>query len=264
MTTQKILKIIFIIVILVVVVWFGWDFIKTKREGIEDENQKSQADILLNEVKEVQIKEEIDNYLVNVRYPEFSGVSNAIAMADANLVLKNKIEDSVAVFKEDVVQNARKELSMKSTFDNAYEIGIITDNVASIKFSNYYYIAGMAHPSSYDEGFNYDFKNNKEIKLVDLFNQNVDYLSVLSVICRKSLKEQIGLSEYYSEDMVDSGTEPKDYNFSSFVFTKDALIIMFFPGQVAPYVADIQRVSIPLVEMEDYNNKSESVKLITE
>lgn len=264
MKTKNLLKIIFIIVILIVIVRFGWDFINIKSEKSETENQKNQENILLTEFEEVQIKEEIDNYSIDVKYPEFSNISNIKAITDANSALKNKIEDSIASFKENIVQDAKKELSTKNILDNDYKISLLTNNVVSIQFSNYYYIVGMTHPGSYNEGFNYDFKNNKEIKLIDLFNLDVDYLSVLSTACRENLKKQISSSDYYSEDMTDSGTEPKDYNFSNFVFTKDALTITFFPSQVAPYVAGIQEISIPLVEMADYNNKSELIKLITE
>jgi len=255
---KKTIKILFFAIVLGAIIWAGWSLFENK-ESTELETQTENTQVKIT-TTEIPVKEETDKYSIDMKYPQFTGGEN---VESANLAIKNKIDELVNGFKKDVVENALPDFDFKSSLNNVYEIGFLTNDIISIKFNTLEYVAGMAHPSNYEDGFSYDLKNNKEITFSDLFNPGINYLSLLSGLSRDILKTQMASSDYYSEDMVNSGTEPKDYNFSEFVITKDLLIVIFNPAQVAPYVAGIQYADISWDKMAQSNNKSDIIKLIT-
>lgn len=266
---KKLRNLIILIIVLIVIagaLWLAKDFFNKKSQSAEQPKAKQQEQQPVAQgnpqSKQVEIKQDINNYSINVKYPEFSGISNAKAAADANLSLKNKIEKEVSDFKQDVSENSSKELSMKSVFSNIYEITMFTNNVVSVRFNTLYYVAGMPNPSNYEEVFNYDFKGDRLITIADLFNSGSNYLAKLSSLNADSLKKQLS-SENYSKDMVSLGTSAKESNFANFIFTKDMLVIIFNPGQVVPFTTGITYVDIPWGNMADVNNGSELVKTIT-
>lgn len=263
---KNLLILIIILVVVAVALWFAKGFFLKKSqpaEQPESEQQDQQSVVQSNpQSKQIEIKQDVDNYAINVKYPEFSGLSNTKSMADANLALKNKIEKGISEFKKDIAENSSKELGSKNILSNIYEIVMFTNDVASVRFNTLYYVAGMPNPNNYEEVFNYDFKNNKEIALADLFNSGSNYLAKLSSLSADGLKKQLN-SQDYSRDMVASGTNAKESNFSNFIFTKSALIVVFNPGQVASLTAGIKYVDIPWGNMADVNNNSDLVKMIT-
>lgn len=111
-------------------------------------------------------------------------------------------------------------------------------------------LARAAHANSETLTFNYSIKEQKELKLEDLFTPNSDYLNLLSQLSRTHLKEQ--LDERYFE-MIDEGTPPKEVVFSSFLVEKTGLSITFNQYQVASYAEGIQEILIPSIELKpDY------------
>jgi len=215
-------------------------------------------------VKAVEIKESTDQYAVDVKYPEFSGFSNLESQASANSLLKSKIEENIAGFKADVVELSIGDSNLPpSALQMGYEIIYLSEDLASLKISNYSYVAGMAHPNSFYSVFNYDFKNNREISLADFFNSGSGYLGNLSSLCLEELKKIIS-PDYYNDDFVKMGTEPKTDNFSTFVFDKEKITFIFNVYQIGPYALGPQMVDIFYDKMAEFNNQSELVKLITQ
>ena len=247
---NKILKLIVFLAVIIVLAYYGYPLLNKNNEAI-DNNQNSS---LVEKSKEIYISEETDDYLIDIKYPEFINISNIEAMSDANSILESRINDLIADFKNNIDYDFQREFNMISTISNSYKEMILNDNLVSINFGNYQYSGGAAHPNTYNESFNYDFKNNKEIKLSDVFNQNVDYLSILSSICRENLKAKEIFNDEYSQQMIDLGTEPTEAKFSNFVFEDDYLTIMFNPGQVSAYAAGLQEVRIPFSQLIEYIN----------
>ncbi len=216
------------------------------------------------QTKTVEVKESTSTYTVDVKYPEFSGLSSSVPQNAANGLLKTRIEGDIVDFKKDVAENfivGEPDLP-PSAFQMDFEVVYLTDNVASVKLGSYYYITGMAHPNSYYSVFNYDFKNNKEILLADFFNPGSDYLLALSAASAEYLREKLTADGYYLENFVEVGTEPKADNFSSFVFDKDKITLIFNVYQVAPYVAGPQQVEVYYDKVSELNNQSDLIKLI--
>ena len=208
------------------------------------------------EIGDALISEANDKYEIDVKYPEFKGLTNS---ENFNKVLEGKFQSNVEGFKSDADENSIEEVGAPSQLQIGYEVMLFTNNVVSLRFNTLYYIAGMAHPNAYYESVNYDFKNNKEIVISDLFNSGIDYLLELSNISRDALKKQIE-SDYYSEDFVLPGTEPKEENFTVFNFDKDKLIITFNPYQVGPWVLGAQFVEVPFDQLQGFNAQSDFLK----
>jgi len=215
------------------------------------------------QTKMIQINDSTSTYTIDIKYPEFSELSNSEAQKTANDLFEKRIDENVVDFKKDVVDNSIKEIDLPpSSLQMDYEVIYLTNNMVSVKLSSFYYIAGMAHPNSFYSVFNYDFKSNKEILLSDFFNLNSDYLTVLSGIFVKDLTEKLTLTGYYIEDFVKVGTESKIDNFSTFFFDKDKITFIFNVYQVAPYVAGPQLVDVFYDKVAEFNNQSDLIKLI--
>jgi len=126
---------------------------------------------------------------------------------------------------------------------------------------NYGGFTGGAHGYENNTSFNYDVKNHKVIELKDLFKMDPNYLTYLSTSSRDYLKKQFAvvseedkknsdpeaLKQYVDNitGMIDSGTEPKDENFSIFTFAGNKVRIYFSQYQVGPYV-----IGSPEIELD--------------
>jgi len=255
--SKKSLLIIFVIIL---VIASGFFVYRNWLIKVFSEYQVSlSAPTVSPESKDATIFEDSDKYKIDIKYPEFSGVENAEAL---NKMIKDKFQERADTFKTDADQNAIAEVGAPSELQVGYEEVFFTGNAASLKFGTLYYIAGMAHPNSYSESLNYDFKNNKEISLADLFTPGTDYLAELSSISRGALKTQIEQIDpgYYSESFVNPGTEPKEENFSVFNFDKDKLIVTFNPYQVGPWVLGEQLVQIPFSQLTGVDTQKDFLK----
>lgn len=212
------------------------------------------------EVREAKIADETSQYKISISYPGFYNSGDASREAAANSVLKGQVEKSINSFKdaaeeaEDFIPEAKSELEIK------YETVYLNPSIASIKMSEYTYIEGAAHPLGIFWPFNYNFKDNKEIVLADLFNPGSNYLSALSAISREGLKSQ--LRENYVPESAEFGTAPITENFSVFFLNKEKLTIIFNVYQVTGYAAGTQTVEIPYSKLGDIINQEGLIKLI--
>lgn len=202
-----------------------------------------------------------DTYVkFDVKYPYFKNAGKDFNLKIQTLI-NNQIEDDNTLSKENwqaryntqikgdnipkVPKNDEDKFSFFSNFT------IIQSNSSYISFIlKYGGFNGGAHEYENRVSFNYDVKNKKIITLKDLFPNNPDYLNYLSEQSRKSLKktfatvsdndrEQATAEEIKTivNDIVtsiNSGTEPKEENFSVFTFTKDKIKIYFAQYQVGP------------------------------
>ena len=109
----------------------------------------------------------------------------------------------------------------------------------------------MAHPNNFIITKTYDFDNNKEIILEDLFN-DTNYLEKISAISFEKLKLQLPEIE---ETMIKKGTKAIANNFQNFALTENSLIIHFSSYQVAPYVNGSQKVEINFFEIKEILKK---------
>lgn len=221
--------------------------------NIETDNQFQSADLKTPEIREVRIEEETSGYKIAVSYPTFYNLGDSARETAANNLIKGKVEKSVEEFKRNVSEEtADISPDIKSEMQTSYKVVNLNPRVASIQLTETTYIEGAAHPFGLLSSFNYNFKDNREIVLADLFNPGSSYLLALSDLSRESLKNQ--LKEYYIQEPVEFGTAPASENFSVFFLGKDKLIIIFNVYSVAAYAAGPQTVEISYDELSSVIN----------
>lgn len=189
-------------------------------------------------------------------YPEISGVDSAVA-TKFNASVKNLVTEinksykaQVAEFTSEDIKNMPSEMGLTS--DIGYDVILANDDLASLIFSNYVFLGG-AHGNTAYTSVNYDLKNNKEIKLTDLFEPKSDYVKMISDYSINDLKKRIG--EMSDDEWISNGAGADAENFKNWNLTKKGLMFTFEPYQVAAYAAGSQTVIIPYEKLKNMLRK---------
>jgi len=211
-----------------------------------------------------------DPYMTfDVKYPSFKNADESFNKSIEDLLNKQIEEDKItskdnwkARYDTQVAGDNIKEFPTadeKFSFNSDFKI--IQSNSSYISFVlNYGGFTGGAHGYEVNATFNYDVKNQKILKLKDMFPNNKDYLKYLSDESRKYLIAQYAtaseedkknssadaLKEYIDNmvSVINQGTEPKEDNFSSFTFTPDKIRIYFADYQVGPHAIGMPEIEV--------------------
>lgn len=257
------LIIIILIIALVIVLIFTIKNHKGREEPI------TEKDITVTEVEGLIVPDTYETKVLNpddtyvkfdVKYPYFKNADKDFNLKIQTLI-ENQIEDDNTLGKENWQARYNTQIKgdnipkvPKNDADKFYfssDFTIVQSNSSYISFIlKYGGFNGGAHEYENRVSFNYDVKNKKIITLKDLFPNNPDYLNYLSEQSRKSLKETFATvsdndrEQATAEEIktivndivtsIESGTEPKEENFSVFTFTKDKIKIYFAQYQVGP------------------------------
>lgn len=246
-----------IIVGLLIVILVGGAIITHKRGGLPHQQipQVTEAPVLT----EQSVQEETDLYVIDVKYPEYSGVS-----AEFNAKIKQAAIGYIDEFKAAATADRQARLDTASTpaertdiINNPWKYGYGV-GYTPVQ-TNEQYVSLLMHQNGFEGGahgydvihtFNYDVPNQKELTLADMFPNDSNYLQTLSTTSREQLKAKLG--EWYSEEMLIEGTTPTLENFSEFTFTnpdlnsgQSMITIYFQQYQVGPYAIGQQTVEIP-------------------
>ncbi|MDP3991521.1 MAG: DUF3298 and DUF4163 domain-containing protein [Candidatus Colwellbacteria bacterium] len=241
--------------IVILAVW-GWQALNPQTP------ESGEITLRTPEIKEVKIEEDTPQYRIEVSYPEFHNLGDPVRETAANNLLKSKVQQSVDSLKSASEEAVEISPEIKSELQLDYEVVHINSSVASIKMRESTYVEGAAHPLGIFWPFNYNFKDNKEIALADIFKPGSNYLEVLSGVTKKDLKNQ--LKEYYTEGVLEFGTAPVSENFSTLFLAKDKLVIIFNVYSVAAYAAGSQTVEVPYDALSEIINPEGIIKLIRE
>ncbi|MEI7810672.1 MAG: DUF4163 domain-containing protein [bacterium] len=196
----------------------------------------------------------------DVKYPSFKN-----ADINFNFKIENLLKAQMQDFKNTSVENWQARFNTQAEGDNISKIPADADKFTfssdyNVVQSNANYISFVLHYGGFDGGahgfenvvsYNYDIKKQKEIQLADLFSNNQNYLNDISVKSRTYLKDKYAsfnaqdikdsdlqaTKDYFDNmiSMIESGTEPKIDNFSTFTFTPNKIKIYFADYQVGPH-----------------------------
>lgn len=197
-------------------------------------------------------------YEITGEYPELTGV-DAATTANFNGLVKKIVADLNARFKENISDLTAEDLKRFSGDAGLYDeivcdVLLANDDVISLLFTDASYTGG-AHPNATSATVNFDIKNNRELKLADIFEPNANYLKTLSDLSRADLKAALQKDEMLDDEMLNDGVSPKEENFRSWNLTKKGLQINFDAYQVAAYVAGPQTVVIPYGKLQSILRK---------
>lgn len=197
-------------------------------------------------------------YILKIQYPQIVDQNSSTAKinADLNATVNSKIDD----FKKQVKQNLSNPNipNLKSELDISYQVKQANSKILSGQFIISEMVAGFAHPNTYNQTFNYDITNGSKIYLSNIFNDNADYLNVLSEICQKNLISQFQPSfkgetdeeKFAAMDWIKQGTAPKSDNYKNFMLSSTDLIIVFNTYQVGSRPDGISYVNTPLSNLK--------------
>ncbi len=257
-------NILIIIILLAVLIFVGFIFRNFNPKVLVDnggDNISKETSLITIDSYETKTVNEDDQYVTfDVKYPSFKNV-NADFNSEIENLIKNKIEEHKVASREywqariDTAtkgENIPKIPSKEDKLSFFSDFTIVQSNLTYISFVLHYGgFSGGAHGYEINVSYNYDVVNKKIITLKNLFPNNPDYLTYLSNLSREYLKSQFAtvsdedrknsdpkaIEEYVNNmvGMIESGTEPKEENFTTFTFTPDKIKIYFADYQVGPH-----------------------------
>ncbi len=208
----------------------------------------------------------------DVKYPSFKKVDDSFNMTIEDLI-KKEIDNHMVLSQEnwqarydtqvegDNIPKVPNKEEDKFSFFSDFKIVQSNSNYISfvLKYGGF---SGGAHGYENIISYNYAVKNQKMIKLKEVFKNDQEYLKTISTQSREYLKKQFAttteedrknsdpeaLKEYVENmvSMIDVGTEPNEDNFKVFTFTKDNVKIYFAQYQVGPYAIGMPEIEIDI------------------
>lgn len=183
------------------------------------------------------------NWEVKVEYPELR-LKGDLPHEGFRLAAKNIVMNQVKEFKknaEDYDNEDRKDLP-KFYMEMGYTIETDSENIVSVYFGKNEYLGG-AHPNNYSYTLNYDLKNNRQLKLPDLFKENSNYLKIISENSIAQIAEKQGNNS--DNDWIKRGAGEDLKNFESWVVTREGFRFTFDAYQVGSYAEGPYETVVP-------------------
>lgn len=205
--------------------------------------------------KSSSIKEEGSSYLVDVQYPQIIDKTlSGEAQKRANQAIfdfaRSLFAEDLTTFQDASAMYIPEDWTAgKDLVDIKYKMVFADKERISIRFEKYFYGRGAAHGFRVITGFNYDLKNDRPIKLADLFEKDADYLKQVSDYCIADLNRRLGPD---TKNTAEGGAGPLEENLKEFGLSKKHLIVYFGDYQVACYAAGTQEVKIPLKKLAGF------------
>src|SRR5690625_4794862 len=139
--------------------------------GKSDEKELLNYETITKEVDE-------DHLKFDVSYPKFS--YEALDQPILSYV-KEMLEEEKTYAEElfsGKIEGIEKGSYDEYEFSISFEVSSITESFVSVEFLEYRYHVGSAHGLHYSKTFNYDLKNNREITLKDVLNNDMSKVKI--------------------------------------------------------------------------------------
>lgn len=210
----------------------------------------------------------------DINYPQISGSNPTAAVTNFNKAVNEIVNEELTKFKKLVKidlphVNTLPEADRKNTYHMDYDIDVIhpgKNAVISIRFSIEGVQAGRAHPFHAHRVLNFDFGQNKILKLSDLFHHNSKYLYAISNYSIKQLNAPLAQNKdlpeavvKMREGMIKDGAQAKEDNFKNWNIESDGILITFDEYQVAPYTEGSPEAEIPFIALQSMLSTNSSL-----
>jgi hypothetical protein len=196
-------------------------------------------------ISENSIKTEKDRYKIEFKYPQMSGFKNSTGQAAFNAKIKTFVDNRVRKFTSDFIENDNPQTPPWGLYYE-YEIKYSSDNLISVVLEGSEYCGG-AHPNPEFRTILFNLNDGKEKTLASLFKQNTGYLKKISEITVNDLKKRENSEHFWLEE----GAAAKSENFRYFYLTKNNLVMIIPPYQVAPYAMGTYKVPIAFKRIKE-------------
>jgi len=178
-------------------------------------------------------------YEIDFKYPLAQGGDTKV-VKNINQTINDFVSTTTKVFMSYVNPQGNYPVPGPFSLQSNYAIPYVSDQLVSLDFSGYEFTGG-AHGLPLLGTFVFDLKTGQRLSLDDLFATQ-DYLKTLSGLAQADLKTRDISTD---SGWIASGTAPDTINYKYYYLTHDALVLVFPPYQVAPYVSGVQEVAIP-------------------
>lgn len=200
--------------------------------------------------KVIKENDEKNNSDISAVYPE---ISNTDSHAKFNRTIKNIVDESISSYKKQVAEYGAEDAKNSGnhqgyTSDLSYNVVLANNDFVSLIILNYIYLGG-AHGGTVYKTVNYDLKNNRELKLADIFAPDFDYLKTISANSIAELNKN--LEDLSDDEWIARGAGADAENFSNWNMSKNGLLITFDQYQVAAYAAGSPTVLIPYDKLKN-------------
>jgi hypothetical protein len=229
-----------------------------RQETQEEEEQitqwkaPTQIPILTNE--EINTNDEVARLSISIHYPKIALIQHPEFAKEGNAVVTSFIEDLKTEFikNEAAFHDEGVTKDIPSNLTIRWNALLIAPTLISLRFDISEYLAGAAHPNTRVQILNYDFTKKERLSTINLFASSTQALPFLSERARKTLSKTFGdISDTQFQVEVIPGTEPTRENFKEVGITKEGLLVIFNPYQVAAYARGTPSVFISLQELGD-------------
>lgn len=218
----------------------------TASKSINNYEMKPLETILTDSKYIVQsINEETDSYCKNIYYPK-----------TVNINLDQKIQEVLKTYIDklnNLVEN-NKNNDKKYKLNINFDIICYSSDIMSIVFTTNL-DTNDTNPECSIDTITYDIKNDKEIKIQDLYENNKNYLYELSKVCYSKLKDNNKIKEFGADKTLKEGTKAVKENFENFAIGENCIIFYFSKGKLAPYTAGRFKVSVSFDEVKNIFTK---------
>lgn len=210
------------------------DLIYMKTDGtVIWQNDRTQA---LSPAITVTEKKFKPNKYAYIYYPYIEGLFDTSIQSTVNGKLYRLFTDSRLNLKEE------DKLSVADTFHAQ-----LMKNLLIINKTGYDYNFGAAHGMPIRNYYFIDINTGEFYDLSDLFKEDSDYVTEIDAIIGKQIDEESKKADFdYFPDSF-KGIAGNQF----FKLTKNALVIYFYPYDIAPYAAGFPEFKIPFGQLKD-------------
>lgn len=219
-------------------------------------------EIYLTEVKEMvyepdvigiqSIIETYDTYTSSIHYPVF-GYQNI------DEILYDFMQNRQELFSQELAEVLEaNESKWPLELHLEYEIVYQTPRHAAILFKERKHL-GSAQPSVNTFTFNFNFDTDKQLTLGDLFENNPDYLQIISELSYNLMSEGELIPSAVDLNWVKGGLSPHEKNYSNFLMKSKTLVIIFNKYQLGPAFIGAPSIEIPYESLNAYLPLKESL-----
>jgi len=184
-------------------------------------------------------------YTIKARYPQATGPKGA-RTSQLNQAIRTLIMEEVGGFRKGFEGAETPDgpgSTPGSSFASTYTVKLAARDLVSIYFAIDTYGEGAAHGNLNSLVFNYDLASGRQLRLVELFRPNANYLAVISNYAIRELKKQLGPDT--DTDWIERGAAASEENYMAWALTRQGLEITFDPYQVASYAEGPHKVVVP-------------------
>ncbi len=225
---------LFIFFVVVILIWFTME--KYSVEQVKEVYENS------NEVTMQEIKEEEQNYKINIYYPKTK-----------YKLLNKEIDENITKmyeeFKSNVINLELEQPYIEITYD-IKEVSINDSSIISVVF-NIKSLINKTHPNDDFYTINYNITKNKIVTIDDLILKNKNIIDIFSSKSYEALKNNEKIKDYVSDDSLRNSLNNNKITYSIFAFDKQGIVIYFNTYNLAPFAAGNFSVLIPYLELEN-------------